>query len=165
MPSSRGSSQSRDWNQVSHIAGRFFTIWATREVFYLRIYELICPSSILLHILYFPSGIIFLLSEIYPLEVLQVNLSVLLVYLKMSFLSSSFWKVFLEVPILGWKLLSVSTLKILFHCPWLPLKKKKPVDIIGILLIDILLWIICVFSLILFYVKISTLVFWILTTL
>ena len=31
MPSSRGSSQPRDWNQVSHIAGRFFTIWATRE--------------------------------------------------------------------------------------------------------------------------------------
>ena len=28
---SRGSSQSRDQTQVSHIAGRFFTIWATRE--------------------------------------------------------------------------------------------------------------------------------------
>ena len=31
MPSSRGSSQPRDWTQVSHIAGGFFTIWATRE--------------------------------------------------------------------------------------------------------------------------------------
>ena len=31
MPSSRGSSQSRDQIQVSHIAGRFFTIRATRE--------------------------------------------------------------------------------------------------------------------------------------
>ena len=31
MPSSRGSSQSRDQTQVSHIAGRFFTIWTTRE--------------------------------------------------------------------------------------------------------------------------------------
>ena len=31
MPSSRGSSQPRDRTQVSHIAGRFFTIWATRE--------------------------------------------------------------------------------------------------------------------------------------
>ena len=31
MPSSRGSSQPRDWTQVSHIAGRFFTSWATRE--------------------------------------------------------------------------------------------------------------------------------------
>ena len=30
-PFSRGSSQLRDWNQVSHIAGRFFTSWATRE--------------------------------------------------------------------------------------------------------------------------------------
>ena len=30
-PFSRGSSQSRDQTQVSHIAGGFFTIWATRE--------------------------------------------------------------------------------------------------------------------------------------
>ena len=28
---SRGSSQPRDQSQVSHISGRFFTIWATRE--------------------------------------------------------------------------------------------------------------------------------------
>ena len=31
MPSSKGSSHPRHWTQVSHIAGRFFTIWATRE--------------------------------------------------------------------------------------------------------------------------------------
>ena len=31
MPSSRGSSQPRDWTQVYHIAGKFFIIWATRE--------------------------------------------------------------------------------------------------------------------------------------
>ena len=31
MPSSRGSSQGRDRTQVSRTAGRFFTIWATRE--------------------------------------------------------------------------------------------------------------------------------------
>ena len=31
MPSSRGTSRPRDWTQVSHTAGRFFTIWATRE--------------------------------------------------------------------------------------------------------------------------------------
>ena len=31
MPSSRGFSQTRDWTQVSCIAGRFFTIWTTRE--------------------------------------------------------------------------------------------------------------------------------------
>ena len=29
---SRGSSQPRDWTQMSHIAGRFFTSWATREI-------------------------------------------------------------------------------------------------------------------------------------
>ena len=28
---SKGSSQTRDQTQVSHIAGRFFTSWATRE--------------------------------------------------------------------------------------------------------------------------------------
>ena len=31
FPFSRGSSQPRDWTQVSHIAGRFFTSWAIRE--------------------------------------------------------------------------------------------------------------------------------------
>ena len=31
IPFSRGSSQPRDWTQLSLIAGRFFTIWATRE--------------------------------------------------------------------------------------------------------------------------------------
>ena len=33
FPFSRGSSQPRDQTQVSHIAGGFFTIWATREVY------------------------------------------------------------------------------------------------------------------------------------
>ena len=31
FPFSRGSSQPRDQTQVSHIAGRFFTNWATKE--------------------------------------------------------------------------------------------------------------------------------------
>ena len=31
MPSSKRSSQPRDWIQVSHISGRFFTIWAIKE--------------------------------------------------------------------------------------------------------------------------------------
>ena len=31
FPFFRGSSQCRDWTQVSHIAGGFFTSWATRE--------------------------------------------------------------------------------------------------------------------------------------
>ena len=34
IPFSRGSSQARDRTQVSHIAGRFLTIWATREADY-----------------------------------------------------------------------------------------------------------------------------------
>ena len=31
MPFSRGSSRSRDWTQISCIAGGFFTVWATRR--------------------------------------------------------------------------------------------------------------------------------------
>ena len=31
IPFSRGSSQPRDRTQVSHVAGGFFTVWATRE--------------------------------------------------------------------------------------------------------------------------------------
>ena len=31
MLSSTGSSQSRDRTQVSHIVGRFFIVWATKE--------------------------------------------------------------------------------------------------------------------------------------
>ena len=31
IPFSRGSSQAKDWTLVSHIAGRFFTFWATRS--------------------------------------------------------------------------------------------------------------------------------------
>ena len=31
FPFSRGSSQARDWTQVSRIVGRFFTSWTTRE--------------------------------------------------------------------------------------------------------------------------------------
>ena len=31
IPFSRGSSQPKDWIEVSYIAGRFFTVWATRE--------------------------------------------------------------------------------------------------------------------------------------
>ena len=31
IPFSRGSSRPRDWTQVSCIAGRFYTVWATRE--------------------------------------------------------------------------------------------------------------------------------------
>ena len=41
FPFSRGSSQPRDWTQVSCIAGGFFTSWATREA-------LFCCSGLLL---------------------------------------------------------------------------------------------------------------------
>ena len=34
IPFSRRSSRPRDWTQISCIAGKFFTIWATREAHY-----------------------------------------------------------------------------------------------------------------------------------
>ena len=40
VPFSGGSSQPRNWTQVSHTAGRFFTICATREAWSLRKREL-----------------------------------------------------------------------------------------------------------------------------
>ena len=43
---SRGSSQPRDQTQVSHIAGRFFTIWATRPEIQLKLTQH-CKASIL----------------------------------------------------------------------------------------------------------------------
>ena len=39
IPFSRGSSQPRDWTWVSCIAGRFFTIWATREAWWAVVHE------------------------------------------------------------------------------------------------------------------------------
>ena len=43
MPSSRGSSQSRDQTQVFHIAGRFFTTWATEEAHSSYKTKQLCP--------------------------------------------------------------------------------------------------------------------------
>ena len=37
-----GSSRPRGWTQVSHIAGRFFTIWATRASFIYRVFCFHC---------------------------------------------------------------------------------------------------------------------------
>ena len=48
-PFSRGSSQLRDWTQVSHIAGGFFTSWATGKPFLKRtakFYRLWVPSNL-----------------------------------------------------------------------------------------------------------------------
>ena len=37
---SKGSSQPREWSQVSHIAGRFFTVWTTREALFIVFVDL-----------------------------------------------------------------------------------------------------------------------------
>ena len=46
MPSSRGSSQSRDQTQVSCISGGFFTDWATREAQSLLLHAIKTHSSV-----------------------------------------------------------------------------------------------------------------------
>ena len=52
FPSTRGSSQPRDWIQVSRIAGRRFTVWATRGALNYPLYgvrswksEWLCPEA------------------------------------------------------------------------------------------------------------------------
>ena len=40
----RGSSQPRYWSQVSHIAGRFLTSWATRKMMPLKMLHSICQE-------------------------------------------------------------------------------------------------------------------------
>ena len=45
LPFSRGSSQPRDWIQISCIAGGFFTNWATREALLSINVETHCPSE------------------------------------------------------------------------------------------------------------------------
>ena len=49
FPFSRGSSQLRDWTQVSHIAGGFFTSWATREAQEYWIFPTQESNRVLLH--------------------------------------------------------------------------------------------------------------------
>ena len=44
IPSCRGSSRPRDWTQVSRIAGRFFTSWATGELAILHTAVYICQG-------------------------------------------------------------------------------------------------------------------------
>ena len=55
MPSSGGSSQPRDWTQISHIAGGFFTIWTSsytlgpwlsiRFILGMHMIGSLCPTS------------------------------------------------------------------------------------------------------------------------
>ena len=45
MPSSRGSSQPQNQTQISRIAGRFFTVYATREVVRIRHRKITHPVS------------------------------------------------------------------------------------------------------------------------
>ena len=49
IPFSRGSSWRRDWTRVSHVAGRFFNVWATREA-HTRVVELKSLSRVQLFV-------------------------------------------------------------------------------------------------------------------
>ena len=48
---SRGSSQPRDWTQISYISGRFFTVWATWEALWANLREVFPLFSFLSTIL------------------------------------------------------------------------------------------------------------------
>ena len=50
FPFSRGSSQPRDQTQVSHIAGRFFTSWATREALLRQYLKIITNYTLFSHV-------------------------------------------------------------------------------------------------------------------
>ena len=104
---SKGSSTPRDWTQVSCIAGRFFTIWTTREVPHpcpslecsalnwlhpkisfcynptnsVCIYPAFCPVSCNLH---------FLLLGVY-----------FLVFMEHIFITSGTWKALLKRPLMS----------------------------------------------------------------
>ena len=49
IPFSRGSSWPRDWTYVSCIAGRFFTVWATRRGCYHFLYCTVSLACLLMH--------------------------------------------------------------------------------------------------------------------
>ena len=81
MPSSRGSFQPRDWTQVSHIAGRFFTLWATREAHvhvYLWIY-------------------MYTFTHLYYQSVFNVYLSLYQWSISVSLSTSSYWHLWFQV--------------------------------------------------------------------
>ena len=71
IPFSRGSSQTRDGTQVSCIAGRFLTIWATREAHvcmlnaYIYIYICLIFTFLYLHLSYFSDGAYFRRTLLY----------------------------------------------------------------------------------------------------
>ena len=71
IPFSRGSSQPRDWTEVSSIAGRFFTSWATREApKYLSVQPI--PSPVHLWNSRFKLGSPALQADSIPTELFQI---------------------------------------------------------------------------------------------
>ena len=52
IPFSRGSSRPRDWTQVFHLVGRFFTIWTSRKAQYAAYFCLIWISLIIFTLLH-----------------------------------------------------------------------------------------------------------------
>ena len=78
MPSSRGSSNPRDWTLVFHIAGGLFTLWATRK-----------PKNT-------GVGSLFLLQGIFPTQLLNQGLlhcRRILYQLKVHFLHTYFFNI------------------------------------------------------------------------
>ena len=73
MPSSRGSTQPGDQTQVSRIAGRFFTIWATREAHMTTkiIYKHACISKWITSDHFFKSLCIHFTADLYTMFIFR----------------------------------------------------------------------------------------------
>ena len=72
IPFSRGSSWPRDWTQISCIAGRFFTVWTTRET------HVIIILSHFIHFFFWGFWYFFVVKSVFFLmavyEILGINL-------------------------------------------------------------------------------------------
>ena len=114
MPSSRGSSQSGDWTQVSRIAGGFFIGWATREAHCSLIDESVflelpinCYSELVITYLHNWVYFSWLSLKLYTFGIKSLNVNVfeglgLLSSLKLFFETQE-WPIPISTCLLFWK--------------------------------------------------------------
>ena len=93
IPFSRGSSQPRDWTRIFSLAGRFFTVWATREAhktYYLQNPPCTSLKSIPIFVTYTRHTLICFLSLYIVLPFLKIYVNRIMQYVapwvKLSFL-------------------------------------------------------------------------------
>ena len=88
MPSSRGSSPPRDWTQVSRIADRLLTVWATRKA--ICIYYKVTITISLVNIYHHTVKFFFLIMKtfkFYCLSSFQIYITVFLTIVTMLYIT------------------------------------------------------------------------------